>query len=134
MLWCLTSVAVLFVLLALAALTAHPLRMRLPPLLRVLLETAFEQLDKTWIEAWRQRAPVDIALQHRRENFRRGITLERPSSAEQLVENAAKREDVASLVGFEAFRLFGRHVARGAEDDARIGAGEAQGRRMREIR
>jgi hypothetical protein len=30
MLWCLTSVAILFVLLALAALTLHPLRMRLP--------------------------------------------------------------------------------------------------------
>jgi hypothetical protein len=32
MLWCLTSVAILFVLLALAALTSHPLRMRLPQL------------------------------------------------------------------------------------------------------
>ena len=32
MFWCLTSVAILLVLLALAALTLHPLRMRLPQL------------------------------------------------------------------------------------------------------
>jgi hypothetical protein len=32
MLWCLTSAAIMFILLALAALTFHPLRMRLPQL------------------------------------------------------------------------------------------------------
>ena len=32
MLWCLTSLVILFIILALAALTVHPLRMRLPQL------------------------------------------------------------------------------------------------------
>ena len=40
---------------------------------------------------------IDVGLEHARELLRRRVALERPAPAEQLVEDAAKREDVAAF-------------------------------------
>jgi len=78
--------------------------------------------------------PVRLALQHRAKNFRHVVSLERRTPGQHLVEHTAEREDVRAPINRSALRLFRRHVSRRAEDDALLRRGQAQRRRVREIR
>ena len=46
------------------------------------------------------------------------VAVERARACQHLVEHAAERPDVRALVDGAPARLFGRHVRRGAEDEA----------------
>jgi hypothetical protein len=54
------------------------------------------------------------------------------AAREHLMQHAAKRKDVAALIGGVSFRLLGRHVTGGAEDNAAThGSGAEQPWRVR---
>jgi hypothetical protein len=54
------------------------------------------------------------------------------AAREHLMQHAAKRKDVAALIGGVSFRLLGRHVTGGAEDNAAThGSGAEQRWRVR---
>ena len=100
----------------------------MPALLGILLETAQQHLDEARVQCWRKSRQIDVGLEHVRELLRWRVALERPMPAEQLVKNAAEREDVAPLIGLEALGLLGRHVADSAEYRAGGGATKGRGR------
>src|SRR5262245_24252228 len=77
----------------------------MPSLLRVLLEAPLQQLREPRVQPRRQRTEIGVDLDDRREDIRGRLAVERLPSREQLEEDAAEREEVAALIGFEAFRL-----------------------------
>ena len=70
------------------------------------------------------------AVQDVVEDHRAGGARERLPAGDQLIEDAAQREEVAARVEFLATGLFGRHVGDGADGGA--GAGEKQSLRIDE--
>ena len=83
---------------------------------------------------WKRR-PVDLLSQDRGEHLRRVFSGERARAGEHLVEHQAERPDVRALVDELSFRLLGRHVGGGAEDDAHLReGGRREGRREGRVR
>ena len=64
-----------------------------------------------------------VLLEDRRHQLGRGLARKRPPPREHLVEHRAEGEDVGPMVGGLSPDLLGRHVADGAEHDARPGRG-----------
>ena len=62
-------------------------------------------------------------FEDRGEGVGKGFALEGLRPGEHLVKDRAERKDVGALVERLAPRLFGRHVGRGAENDAGVGHG-----------
>ncbi len=65
-------------------------------------------------------AEVDLGLQDSGERVGDRGGREERAAGEHLVEDDAERPDVGALVDRAAARLLGRHVGRGAEDDAEL--------------
>ena len=63
--------------------------------------------------------------QDRREHVRHRLAVEQARAGQHLVEHDAERPDVGALVDSLALGLLGRHVRRGAEDDAELRAERA---------
>src|SRR5262249_54474098 len=81
---------------------------------------------------WKKRK-IGFGFEYRRNHIRNSLALERLLTGEHLVENASEREDVAALIGCETFRLFRRHITRGAQDDSGIRRCQADRGRIRRI-
>jgi len=81
----------------------------------------------------RQRRPVRIGTDHRRQRLRHRLAAEWPLPSQHLVQDHAKRPDVGALVEGLAAGLLRRHVCRGAENDPGLGGRHGQGRRIGNI-
>ena len=81
-----------------------------------------------------QAFPRRVALHHRREHVGHRLPGEGPATREELEEERPEGPDVRPLVQAPAASLLGGHVARGPEDDSRLGARLRQGRRLRQVR
>ena len=67
---------------------------------------------------FRQRAPVRLVLQDRREDVRQCLACERRAAGQHLVAHAAERPDVGAFVHRQAASLLGAHVRRRAENSS----------------
>ena len=80
-----------------------------------------------------QGGPVGLPREHGRQHVGDRLAAEQPLAREHLVEKGAEGPDVRALVDRLAAGLLGRHVGRGAEDEAGGGAGVGEGRGLREV-
>ena len=72
-----------------------------------------------------------VFAQNRRQRLGGRLAQKRARPGQHLVEDAAEREDVRSMVGLLSPRLLGRHVPHRAEDGSRIGLCDSR-RRVRQ--
>ena len=88
--------------------------------LRVAFEAAAQEPADRGGGAGGQLREVDLVLEHAGERVGHRVGGEERPAGEHLVEDDAERPDVGALVDGLAPRLLGRHVGRGAEDDAEL--------------
>src|SRR4030095_9473923 len=69
----------------------------------------------------RNTSPARVVSDHRGEHLRHRLAAEGWRPGKHLEEHATKGPDVGALVDRQPFLLLGRHVRRGAEDDALAG-------------
>ena len=81
----------------------------------ILLQTFAEETSDGWGRRRRQRGPVRLAFDDRRERVRCRFAAERAVAGQHLVEHAAERPDVRSLIDCLTTRLLRRHVRSGPE-------------------
>ena len=98
-------------------------------ILRIALETAAQQSANRRRRLRGQCLPVDLGLEDAGQSVGDGRTGEERTPGQHLVEHDAERPDVRALVDRAAARLLGRHVGRGAEDDAELRAVHRRQRR-----
>ena len=82
----------------------------------ILLQAALEQSP----HVRRHAVPARLGLDHRRQDRRHVLAVERASARQHLVEHDAERPDVGALVDRLAARLLGRHVGGRAENHAHL--------------
>ena len=104
------------------------------PAARVFLERAPKELADPRRSFLGERIPPRLGSENRGDHVRRGLPAENALAGQELVEDAAERPDVGSLVHRLAARLLGAHELRGAEDDAGLRAVADERRRQREVR
>ena len=80
-----------------------------------------------------QGGPVGLPREHGRQHVGDRLAAEQPLARQHLVEKGAEGPDVRALVDRLAAGLLGRHVGRGAEDEAGGGAGVGEGRGLRQV-
>ena len=73
---------------------------------------------------------VRVVSQDAGDRLLRGLALVRWRPGQHLVEHAAERPDVGAPVHHLTRGLLGRHVGRGAQDDAHLGLRRGNGRRF----
>ena len=95
-------------------------------LLRILLETPLQQSMCLWGDF----VEVRFVSQDAGDRFPRRLALVRRHPGQHLVEHAAERPDVGPPVHDLTRGLLGRHVARCAQDDARLGLRQGNGCRF----
>jgi len=105
---------------------------RVPALFPILCETPADQLFNFRVQVCWKSIQVRLAHDDGSERFRDSLGMECMAAREHLMQHAAKRKDVAALIGGVSFRLLGRHVTGGAEDNAAThGSGAEQRWRVR---
>ena len=97
---------------------------------RVAIEAPPQQALDARRRLGRQRRPIDLARQDRREYVRHGLAVEEPLAREHLEEHDAEGPDVGALVHGPAAGLLGGHVGGGAEDEPGRGPGVGEGGRL----
>src|SRR5262244_3665604 len=105
---------------------------RVPALFSILCETPADQLFNSRVQVYRKSIQVRLAHEDGSERFRDSFGMECLTTREHLIQHAAKRKDVAALIGGVSLRLLRRHVTGGAENDtATHGSGAEQRWRVR---
>ena len=88
------------------------------PAVRILVQTPPQQLANRRRRVRRQRAPLGLAFENRRNRVRDGLARKRGASRQHLVQHAPERPDVGALVDGLTARLLRAHVGGRAEDRA----------------
>ena len=99
------------------------------PPLDVPFEAAREQMPHRRGRGRRERGPVDVLAQDRRQRVGDVVALERALAGQHFVEHGAERPHVATLVSRASLGLLGTHVGGGAKDQADLGHRGAGDRR-----
>jgi hypothetical protein len=89
-------------------------------LLAVFLQAAAQHGDDSRRHGGRQRRPVRIALQHRREHVRQRLAGEDGAARQHLEDHDAEGPHVAAFVDRFSGGLLGAHVGSRAENDSRL--------------
>ena len=92
-----------------------------------------EQVTNRPRQSPRQRIPIRLVLEHRRQRVWHRRAGKRDAARHHLVQHAAKRPEVGSLVDHRASHLFRAHVRCRAEQRAVARAANRHGRRLSQI-
>jgi len=98
----------------------------LPALLEIFFQTPADQVAYARVQVRRKVGEIGVARQNPRQHFRHGLAFKGLPAAEQFIEDASERKNVAALVDLNrAFGLFRRHVGGRPQDDAGVRGGHA---------
>ena len=103
------------------------------PACRILLQATAQQIVKAGRRRGRQRRPVRVVADDRRENIGDGTARKGSLPRQHFEQHAAERPDVRPTVHRLSARLLRTHIGGRAEDDAGFGRRRGHGRRALEI-
>jgi hypothetical protein len=101
-------------------------------LARVLLQAVVQETARCVRCGRRQRAPIGLASDHRRQRVAEVVAGEGALAGEHLVDHATERPEVGAPVDRHPASLFRRHVGRRPEQHSHLGrrGGERKRRRL----